>query len=159
MNSSDQPTDIPPGRKSPAALAGDVLRHGSSLIEQEVQLAKAEVGEKLNRLKAAVGEILAGTVMIVVSLGILLSALVSGVARLLVAIFAEETLVNDAAIDASRTLPTYEGIAALLIGTLFAVIGALLLRNGFEKFDPDNLVPERTVRQARRTGDMVQDET
>lgn len=183
------PTDTTPPHdpatdgRSPATLASDVIRQSSSLIQQEVQLAKAEMSEKLNQLKAAIGEIIAGTVLVMVSLGILLSALVSGVARLLVGIFGDDaaettevvgiegldetgtqivTAVGqnvNAALDAARTLPTYEGLAALLVGLIFAVVGALLLKNGLGKLDPDNLVPERTIRQVRKDGEMVQDHT
>ncbi len=137
------------------------------------------MGEKLGQLKAGIGELIGGTVLLIVSLGILLSALVSGVARLLVGLFADDpsdavgldglddnavqivTAVNshiDAAFDAARTLPTYEGLAALLVGVIFAVIGGLLLRNGLSKFASDNLVPERSVRQVRKDGDLAREQ-
>lgn len=154
------PATAPVERKSPASLAGDVVRQGSNLIEQEVRLAKAELSEKMTSLKIAIGEIISGAVLLVASLGVLLAALVSGLARLLVALFAEEPLIGTAAaVDATRTLPTYESLAALLIGVIFALIGGLLLRNGLNRFDPGNLVPERTLRQARDTGDMVRGDT
>lgn len=60
-----------------------------------------------------------------------------------------------AALDAARALPTYEGIAALLIGTVFAIIGGLLLRNGLGKLDVDAMTPDRDpapVGPRRRNG-------
>lgn len=183
-NSTDpnRPADPAGGSRSPAGLASDVLRHGSNLVRQEIELARAEMSEKAAQLKAAIGELIAGTVLVMVSLGILLSALVSGVARLLVGLFGDDasagrevvaldgldegqvqlvTALNqnvEAALDAARTLPTYEGLAALLVGVVFAVIGALLLRNGLSKLDPGNLVPDRTIRQVKKNGEMARDQ-
>ncbi len=168
--------------RSAGGLAGDVVRHASNLAQREIQLVKAEMSEKAAQLKAAIGELIAGAVLLAVSLGILLSALVSGVARLLVGIFGDDasagrevvalegldegqvqvvTAVNqnvEAALDAARTLPTYEGLAALLVGVVFAVIGALLLRNGLSKLDPGNLVPDRTIRQVKKDGQMAREQ-
>jgi hypothetical protein len=166
-------------RRSPTRLASDVIQQGSTLIQKEIRLARAEVSEGMSRLKAAIGEIVAGTVLVMVSLGILLSALVSGVARLLVGIFGDEAetgaiavegldegqaaviaAVNEnvgVALDAARTLPTYEGLAALLVGTIFAVIGAVLLRNGLNALDADTLMPERAVEQVRKDKEMVRE--
>lgn len=71
-------------------MARDALRHGSSLVQKEIELARSEMAEKMVQVKLAIGEIIAGTVMLIVSLGILLAALVSGVARLLIGIFGAE---------------------------------------------------------------------
>jgi len=164
-------------------LASDVLRQSSTLVSQEVQLAKAEVAEGMTRLKAALGEIVAGAILIAVSLGILLSALVSGVARLLVALFGNEapdaagSVVVEgldeqgtaivtamdrsvgAALDAARTLPAYEALAALIVGLVFAAIGGLLLKRGLDALDAKTVLPDRAVRQVRKDGEMVRDKT
>jgi len=169
--------------RSPMTLASDVLRQSSTLVSQEVQLAKAEVAEGMTRLKAALGEIVAGAILIAVSLGILLSALVSGVARLLVALFGNEapdaagSVVVEgldeqgtaivtamdrsvgAALDAARTLPAYEALAALIVGLVFAAIGGLLLKRGLDALDAKTVLPDRAVRQVRKDGEMVRDKT
>ena len=162
---SSDPTPTP--AKSPAALAGDVVRQGSDLIHKEVELARAELSQKMTMIKVAVGELIAGTVMLVVSLGILLAALVSGVARLLMAIFAADADADALAaadpgvvamLESARALPTYEGLAALLVGVVFAGIGGLLLRNGLDKLDMDALTPERTLRQLSKDGKLARDQ-
>ena len=181
--SATPPADPNAKARSTITLASDVLRQGSNLIRQEVQLAKAEASEKLAQLKAAIAEIIGGTISVMVSLGILLSALVSAVARLLVGLFGDNspagreviavgdlgerevaivTAVNrnvDAALDAARTLPTYEGLAALIVGLIFAVFGVLLLKKGLNALDAENLAPERTVRQVKKDGEMVREQT
>ena len=175
------PADLAGASRSSGGLVSDVLRHSSNLVQQEIRLARAEMSEKAAQLKTAIGELIAGTVLVMVSLGILLSALVSGVARLLVALFGDDatapevvaldgldegqaqmiTAVNqnfETTLDAARTLPTYEGFAALLVGLVFAIVGALLLRNGLSKLDPSNLVPDRTIRQVKKDGEMARNQ-
>ncbi|WP_299823442.1 phage holin family protein, partial [uncultured Jannaschia sp.] len=86
----DRPADPAHASRSAGGLAGDVVRHASNLAQREIQLVKAEMSEKAAQLKSAIGELIAGAVLLAVSLGILLSALVSGVARLLVGIFGDD---------------------------------------------------------------------
>jgi hypothetical protein len=162
---SSDPTPTPV--KSSAALVGDVVRQGSDLIHKEVELARAELSQKMKMLKIAVGELIAGTVLVVVSLGILLAALVSGVARLLMATFAAdvdaETLAAAdpgavAMLESARALSTYEGLAALLVGVVFAGTGGLLLRNGLDKLDMDALTLDRTLRQLGKDGKLASEQ-
>jgi branched-subunit amino acid transport protein len=173
--------DDPAASRSAATLVSDVLQQSANLVRQEMQLAKTEVSEGLTRLKTALGEIIAGVVLVMVSLAILLAALVSGVARLLVGIFGADTEVEpvvvegldeqgaaivaalersiDTSLGAARTLPTYEGVAALIVGVIFAVIGALLLKRGLDALDAGTVMPERAVEQAKKDGRMMRDKT
>jgi hypothetical protein len=171
----------PETSRSPTSLVSDVLQQSANLVSHEVQLAKTEVSEGLTRLKVALGEIIAGTVLVMVSLAILLAALVSGVARLLVGLFGSDAEVEPvvvdgldeqgaaivaavdrsvgASLDAARTLPTYESLAALIVGVIFAVIGALLLKRGIDALDAKTVMPERTVEQVKKDGRMVREKT
>ncbi|MGB3556162.1 MAG: phage holin family protein [Jannaschia sp.] len=176
------PNDPPRSdQRNIGTLAGDVLERGSNLIRKEAQLAQAEMLQKLSQMRDAIAMIIAGAVTVAVSLGILLAALVSGVARLLVGLFAEEpveqavaiqgldesgnaivTAMNDnfvAALETTRALPAYEGLAALIVGIIFAIVGALLMRSGLNKLDLGNLAPERTIRQVKEDGELVRDHT
>jgi hypothetical protein len=171
-----------PGQRKPISeVAGDIMRQGSELAQKEAELARTELSEKISQLKAAIAKIIAGAVLLIVSSGILLSALVSGVARLLVGVFGDDATTGrevvgidglaagqvelvtavgrnvDAALDAARTLPTYESLAALIVGLLFAVVGAVFLRSGLTNLDPSNLMPERTLRQVRNDAEMARD--
>ncbi|MEM7567923.1 MAG: phage holin family protein, partial [Pseudomonadota bacterium] len=158
-------------------LFTDLLNEVSTLFRKEVQLARAEVSEKVGQLGTAVAEIAAGAIMLAVSLGILLSAMVSGVARLLVGIFggtdgarelvavegldanstAIVTAVNEnvgVALDAARTLPAYEGLAALIVGTIFAIIGVVLMKKGVNQMSLSSLTPDRTIHQVSRDAEV-----
>ena len=164
--------------RSMGELFTDLLNEVSTLFRKEVQLARAEMSDKVSQLGTAIGEIAIGAILLAVSLGILLSAMVSGLARLLVGIFGNDgaereliavdgldpnglaivTAVNDnvgAALDAARTLPTYEGLAALIVGTIFAIIGYVLLRKGINEMRLSNLSPDRTIHQVGRDAEVA----
>ena len=170
--------DAPRDTRSMGELFTDLLNEVSTLFRKEVQLARAEVSDKVSQLATAVAEIAGGAIMLAVSLGILLSALVSGVARLLVGLFGADdaergviavdaldengtaivTAVNEnvvAALDAARTLPAYEGLAALIVGTLFAIIGVLLMKRGINQVSLSRLSPDRTIHQVSRDAEVA----
>ena len=173
-------TAPPDDPRSMSALASDVLRQSSTLVQKEVQLARAELSDKASQVASALGRIVAGAILLGVSLGILLSSLVSFVARLLVGLFGDEAeapalvavegldengtavvrAVSEtvgAQLDAARTLPTYEGLAALIVAVVFGLIGWLLLRGGLNALKLSSLAPERTIRQVREDGEAVRE--
>ncbi len=176
---ASQDYNTPRDSRSMGELFTDLLNEVSTLFRKEVQLARAEMSDKVGQLGTAVGEIVGGAIMLAVSLGILLSALVSGVARLLVGIFGgndERTLVavdgfdetslalvtaiNEnvgAQLDAARTLPTYEGLAALIVGTLFAIVGVVLMKKGVNEMKLSNLTPSRTIHQVSRDAEVAKE--
>ncbi|WP_299823635.1 phage holin family protein, partial [uncultured Jannaschia sp.] len=61
-----RPIDPVDTSRSSAGLASDVLRHGSNLVQQEIRLARAEMSEKAAQLKSAIGELIAGAVLLAV---------------------------------------------------------------------------------------------
>lgn len=169
--------------RSLTELFSDLLNEVSTLFRKEVQLARAEVSDKFSQIGTALIELAGGAVMLAVSLAILLSAMVSGVARLLVGIFGNEaeaetgliaiegldeqsvalvTAVNEnvgATLDAARTVPTYEALAALLVGTIFAIIGIVLMKMGANKLSVSNLKPSRTIEQVSRDAEVAKAHT
>lgn len=171
--------DAPRDARSLSELFTGLLNETSTLFRKEVQLARAEMSSKVTQLAVAVGEVAGGAVLLAVSLGILLSALVSGVARLLVSFFGGDesgavvavegfdaeslALVNainenvGMQLDAARTLPAYEGLAALLVGTLFAIIGVVLMKRGINQMSLSNLTPDRTIEQVSRDAEVARD--
>ena len=59
------------------SLIADILRHSSGLIEKEIQLAKAEIGENITRAGLAVGLLLGATILAVVALNLVAGTLVA----------------------------------------------------------------------------------
>ena len=114
-------------------LFGDALSQFSKLFQNEVDLAKAELGEKVQQIGSAAGLIAAGAVLvipaIVMALFALSAALIAGgwsqpVAYLISAI-----------------------VAAVLAGVLFAV--------GMNRLDARHLAPRETLRQLEKDKDTV----
>lgn len=63
-----------------AELLGDLSRQMTTLVHQEVELAKAELAEKGKRLGIGVGALGGGAVVAVFGLGVLCAAAVAGLA-------------------------------------------------------------------------------
>ena len=114
-------------------LLGDALSQFAKLFQNEVDLAKAELGEKVQQIAGGAGLIAAGAVLvipaIVMALFALSAALVAGgwsqpVSYLLSAI-----------------------VAAVLAGILFAV--------GMNRLDARHLAPRETLRQLEKDKDTV----
>jgi uncharacterized integral membrane protein len=114
-------------------LLGDALSQFAKLFQNEVDLAKAELGEKVQQIGGAVGLIAAGAVLvipaIVMALFALSAALIAGgwsqpVSYLICAI-----------------------VAAVLAGILFAV--------GMNRLDARHLAPRETLRQLEKDKDTV----
>src|SRR5437773_1979779 len=69
------PTELPPDEKSVAELVIDVSEQASTLIREEIELAKAEVREKVTKLiQGSVVGIVAG-VFILMGLAMLMHAI------------------------------------------------------------------------------------
>lgn len=114
-------------------LLGDALSQFAKLFQNEVDLAKAELGEKVQQIAGGAGLIAAGAVLvipaIVMALFALSAAFVAGgwsqpVSYLLSAI-----------------------VAAVLAGILFAV--------GMNRLDARHLAPRETLRQLEKDKDTV----
>lgn len=129
------PAGAPPPRSMPE-LFGDVIGELSSLFRKELQLARAEMGEKLGSVTGAITPVVAGGVVMLASLVLLMLALVS-------------LLVH---------LGVPPGWAQLIVGVGFALLGYLLLRGGIAKLQSTSLVPERTTEQLSRDARVVKEQ-
>ncbi|GAB5376098.1 MAG: hypothetical protein AcusKO_25600 [Acuticoccus sp.] len=120
-------------------LIGDV----SDLIFKETELIRSEVNDKITQLQAGVGKMAAGAVVLLVALMVLADALVMAVAVLL----------GTAQASGDKT-----GLASVIVGGLFAAVGAFLVRSGAGDIKPMNLKPDRTAMQVRRDRDLARDQ-
>ena len=103
-------------------------RDGVELVRKEVQLAKLETTEKIDQLAKGIVFVIVGALLLVVALGFLAEALVEFLA----------------------TLVGSEGLAALIVGALVAVLGVVLVMRGKSNLSPSNLAPSRTLRTTER---------
>lgn len=106
-------------------LTGDALAQFSKLLQNEVDLAKAEIAEKAQQAGVAAGLLVGGAVLVI-------PALVMGLMAL------SATLIN-----AGWSTP----LSYLASAVLAAALAGLFVAMGIRKLDPDNLKPRETIRQ------------
>ena len=114
-------------------LLGDALSQFAKLFQNEVDLAKAEFGEKVQQIGGAVGLIAAGAVLVIPAIVMALFALS---AALIAGGWSQSVSYLISAI-----------VAAVLAGILFAV--------GMNRLDARHLAPRETLRQLEKDKDTV----
>jgi hypothetical protein len=114
-------------------LMGDALSQFAKLFQNEVDLAKAEFGEKIQKVGGALGFIAGGAMLVIPALVMVLFALS---AALIAAGWSQPLSYLTSAI-----------VAAVLAGVLFAI--------GIGRLDARNLTPRETVRQLEKDKNTV----
>ena len=116
-----------------STLLGDSLSQFAKLFQNEVDLAKAEFSEKVQKVGGALGFIAGGATLVIPALVMLLFALSAA----LISIGWSQPLSYLASAI----------IAAVLAGVLFAI--------GINRLDARNLAPRETMRQLEKDKDVV----
>ncbi|QIK40529.1 phage holin family protein [Pontivivens nitratireducens] len=124
-----------PASRSTTDLIGDALSHVSSLVRKEVDLARAEVNENLNRAGVAIGLIVGAVVIALTALNVLAAALTAAL--------------TEAGIPA--------GWSALLVGVVLAIIAFVLMNKGLNDLKLSSLAPSRTADNVKRDAQAVKD--
>ena len=114
-------------------LLGDALSQFAKLFQNEVDLAKAELGEKAQKVGGALGFIAAGAVLVIPALVMALFAL------------------SAALIGAGWSQP----VSYLVSAILAAVIAGGLFAIGMSRLNSRNLTPHETIRQLEKDKDTV----
>jgi len=123
--------------KSVPDLLGDLVSQTSTLVQKEVQLARAELGEKVSVVGGAATSLGIGA-------GLLLGALFA-LTYALIALLVE-------------FLHLSETLAGFIVAALLGLIGYLVLRGGLAKLQGFNLTPDRTVAQLSRDAQVVKEQ-
>jgi hypothetical protein len=113
-------------RDAVSSLAGEI----GTLVRQEVDLARCELAEKVERAKGGAARIGAGGAFSLVAVFTLAAAAVLGLTLLLV-----------------QWLPPIAAaaVSATIVGVILAVVGYVLMKNGGERLSPEQLLPKRTL--------------
>jgi len=114
--------------RSVPQLLSDLAGQVSALFRKEVQLARAEVSEKISEAGGSIGFLAAGGIMASAALTVLMFALVAGLV--------------EAGLRA--------WLAGLIVGLVAALAGYALARTGLARLKADNLTPRRAVDQLSR---------
>jgi uncharacterized membrane protein YraQ (UPF0718 family) len=118
-----------------SALLGDALSQFAKLFQNEVDLAKAELGEKVQQVGGAMSFLAAGAILVMPALVMALFALS---AALIAAGWSHPISYLASAV-----------IAAVLAGVLFAV--------GIKRLDARHLAPRETMRQLEKDKETVKE--
>lgn len=116
-----------------STLVGDAMSQFAKLFQNEIDLAKAEFGDKLQKIGGALGLIVGGAVMVIPAIVMLLFAL------------------SAAFISAGWSQP----VSYLTSAVIAAVIAAALVAVGINRLDMRQLTPRETIGQLEKDKDTV----
>jgi putative superfamily III holin-X len=122
-------------RPGVVTLLTAAFAQSADLLQTEFRLARAELSEKLAALRGGLVIMAIGAILLIVSLGMLLQALVS------------------ALIAAGLSTPA----AILLVAGGTAVVGLVLFLMGQKRLSPETLSPDRTIRSLSHDSRMVKE--
>jgi Putative Actinobacterial Holin-X, holin superfamily III len=128
-------TEPPLRRPGVVTLLTAAFAQSADLLQAEFRLARAELSEKLAALRLGLVMIAVGAILLIVSLGMLLQALVS------------------ALIEAGLSPP----LAILLVAGGTAVVGLVLFLMGQKRLSPETLTPDRTVHSLSQDSRMLKE--
>jgi VIT1/CCC1 family predicted Fe2+/Mn2+ transporter len=116
-----------------STLMGDALSQSGKLFQNEVDLAKAELGEKAWEVGTALSFVAGGAILVIPALVMTLLAL-------------------SAALNAAGWP---QPISCLASAAVAAMLAALLFAVGISRLKPHNLAPHETIRQLEKDRDVV----
>ncbi|MCA1547444.1 phage holin family protein [Bradyrhizobium sp. BRP19] len=116
-----------------STLLGDAMSQFAKLFQNEIDLAKAELGEKLQKIGGAVGLIVGGAVLVIPAIVMALFAL------------------SAALISAGWSQP----LSYLTSAVIAAAVAAALVAMGMNRLDMRQLAPRETIGQLEKDKDTV----
>lgn len=126
--------------RSVTALVSELATETTTLVRQEVALAKAEANEKLGQFTNGIKYLVIGAAILIASIFYILDAVVYGIARLMP--------------DEYRLW-----LAALIVGVVVGIIGLILIKKGQKNVQAGNLAPKRTARSVKLDSQLVKGQT
>jgi len=116
-----------------STLLGDALSQFAKLFQNEMDLAKAEFGDKVQKLGVSLGLMVGGALLVIPAL--------------VMALFALSAALIGAGWSEPMSYLTSAIVAAVIAGVLFAI--------GVNRLDARNLAPRETMRQLEKDKDTV----
>jgi hypothetical protein len=133
-----------PNENTPLSeLVSGLLSDVTGLLRKEIDLAKTEASEKLSKALSGVEILVIGLVLAIGAVGVLLTALVSGLAAVLVQYGMSEITAN--------------ALSAVIVGLVIAAIAWLLVSRGISALRGTQLTLDRTTASLRRDAGMVKE--
>ncbi|SDX86070.1 phage holin family protein [Citreimonas salinaria] len=137
-NNNAHTSETPPQAQSTLDLVREALTQVSTLVRREVDLARTEVSENMNKAVGALVSLAAALAFGIVAL--------NGISAALVALF-----VNLFGIGT--------GWASLIVAVIFAIIAFILLSSAKKALKARSLAPTRTATNVQRDAETVKEAT
>lgn len=125
------------GDRSLGELFGDLSRQLTTLVRQEIDLARTEMTSKATSVGRNIGFLLAGGAVAYAGFLGLMAALVFALMAI--------------------GLPGW--LAALIVGGAVALVGYLLVRRGLAALRQEDLTPHRTIQTLKEDAEWARDQT
>lgn len=122
-------------------LVSGLIADMSGLFRKEIELAKTEASEKFDRAVGGVEMLLVGAVFAIGAVGVLLTALVTGLAALFVSM--------------GMTEPNADALSAVVVGIVVALVAWMMMSRGLAILRGTSLTLERTTTSLRRDAEVV----
>lgn len=133
-----------PSENAPfSELLGGLVSDVTGLLRKEIDLAKTEASEKLSQALSGVEVLIIGLVLAIGAVGVLLGALVAGVAAF---------LVTQGFTDTGAS-----ALASLIVGIVVALIAWAVVSRGLSALRGSNMTLNRTATSLRRDVDVVKE--
>ncbi len=122
--------------RSIGELFSELAQETSTLVRQEVNLAKTEMSQKASSAGKHVGVLAAGGALAYAGLLAILAGIIA--------------LLND-------VMPLWA--AALLVGIVVAIVGYLLVRRGLDALKREDFTPRQTIETLKEDQQWAKDQT
>lgn len=122
-------------------LLGDLVNDISGLFRKEIQLAKAEASEKVDQVMGAAMKILVGAVLAIGAVGVLLAAIVTGLAAVFVGMGMDPTLASS--------------LSAIIVAAVVGIAAWMSVSAGLDAIKAEKLNLDRTAHSLARDAKIV----
>jgi len=116
-------------------LFGELTRETSTLVRQEMQLAKTELTQKASSVGKDVGSLAVGGAIAYAGLLALIAAVIIGLGSI---------------------IPMW--LSALLVGVVVAGIGFFMLQKGLSALKQENLAPKQTIETVKEDAEWAKEQ-
>jgi preprotein translocase subunit SecF len=126
--------------RSIGQLLKELTHESSTLLKQEVDLAKTEMSEKASRVGANLGEVAVGGAV----------ALLGAIALVLAAVYGLGAILNN-----FLSPETASWLAPLIVGAILAVVGYSMIKKALETLKRESLTPEKTTQSLQENKEWL----
>jgi hypothetical protein len=124
-------------------LVRDLVTDVTGLFRKEINLAKAEASEKMSKALNGVELITAGLVFAIAAVGVLLAALVNGLA----AFFQARGMAE----------PQADALSSVIVGLIVALVAWMMISRGLSAMRGENLKLERTSSSLQQDARVIKE--